>query len=140
MGAPKMNFLQASVNAVGDRLLTLLLADGLGVTVPMPRHAWISGQKIKLGIRPEHVAVDERGDLRGKIEALEHLGSRAYLHARLSHGTTIVAETGGETRLRPGDSVGLRLRAEACHLFDESGRAVQRNRNGARPSTKENHA
>ncbi len=139
IGAPKMNFLDAEVKNVSNQLLTLLLTNGESVTVPTPLQDVNPGERVKLGVRPEHVALHPDGELRGAIEVLEHLGSRAYLHARLGDGTRIVAETEGDTAARMGDQVTLRLRSEACHLFDESGKSIRRNVKTT-VSTRENHA
>lgn len=139
IGAPKMNFLDAQVKAVEERKLTLLLANGANLVLPVPDQKMTSGGKTKVGIRPEHIAIDPDGELTGEIEALEHLGSRAYLYARLGDGTRLAVETSGDTRLRTGDRVAFRPRAEACHLFDEFGRAVPRRGREAALSTRENH-
>ena len=66
------------------------------------------------------------GELQGEIEAVEHLGPRAYLYARLADGTTVVAQTDGDTQTRIGDHVAFRVRAEATHLFNASGKALAR--------------
>ena len=126
IGAPKMNFLDAEVKAVGEQHLTLVLANGASVAVPRPLQELKPGEKIKLGVRPEHVALEQEGDLQGEIEALEHLGPRAYLHARLADGTRLVAQTDGDTQARLGDHVAFRVRSEAAHLFNASGKALTR--------------
>ena len=64
--------------------------------------------------------------MQGEIEVLEHLGPRAYLHARLVDGTRLVAQTDGDTQARIGDRVAFRLRSEATHLFNASGKALAR--------------
>jgi ABC-type sugar transport system ATPase subunit len=64
--------------------------------------------------------------LQGEIEALEHLGPRAYLHARLTDGTRLVAQTDGDTQARLGDRVAFHIRTGATHLFTASGRALAR--------------
>jgi multiple sugar transport system ATP-binding protein len=139
IGAPKMNFLDAAVKHVDDQLLTLLLTDGMSMTVPSPSQKMNSGERVRLGIRPEQVALHPDGELRGEIEVLEHLGSRAYLHVRLGDGTRVVAQAEGDTGVRPGDRAALRLRSDACHLFDASGRTMRRRSKTAVPA-KENHA
>jgi ABC-type sugar transport system ATPase subunit len=92
-----------------------------------------ANEKIKLGIRAEHLALEPEGELRGEIEALEHLGPRAYLHTRLADGTRLVAQTDGDTQARPGDHVAFRARSEATHLFNSSGKALTRSDPQAEP-------
>ena len=131
IGAPKMNFLDAEIKASDSQLLTLMLSNGACVAVPAPIERLNPGEKLKLGIRAEHLAVAPQGELQGEIEVLEHLGPRAYLHARLADGTTVVAQTDGDTQARIGDRTAFHMRPEAAHLFDTSGKALARGSAGS---------
>jgi multiple sugar transport system ATP-binding protein len=126
IGAPKMNFLMADAKASDGESTTLLLPSGTLVKVPGGSVKLQAGAKIKVGLRPEQIELKPEGDLKGEIEAIEHLGSRAYLHARLADGTTVVAEAEGETRAHLGEQIALQPRWNACHLFDESGKVLPR--------------
>ncbi len=126
IGAPRMNFLDAEVKTICEPQVMLLLGNGASLSVPAPAQELNAGERIKLGVRPEHVVLEPQGNLQGEIEALEHLGPRAYIHARLSDGSRLVAQTGGDTQARPGDRVAFGLRSEATHLFDETGKALKR--------------
>jgi multiple sugar transport system ATP-binding protein len=97
IGAPKMNFLEAA-------------------EAQKPA-AWI-------GIRPEHISVNPQGELTGQVMALEHLGSRTYLHARVSETVTLTVETAGDTAVKEGDRLALHLRSEFFHLFNASGERI----------------
>jgi multiple sugar transport system ATP-binding protein len=99
IGAPKMNFLNAEA---------LQLANGVKT----------------IGIRPEHIQVDPNGELTGEITALEHLGSRTYLHARVSETATLTVETAGDTSIREGDRLAFHARREFFHLFNASGERI----------------
>jgi multiple sugar transport system ATP-binding protein len=85
-----------------------------------------AGGRLTLGIRPEHVALEAGGQVEGEIQALEHLGPRTYVHARLPDGSRLVAQTAGDTTVREGERVAFHLSAEACHLFDAAGKRVER--------------
>jgi multiple sugar transport system ATP-binding protein len=126
IGAPKMNFLDVEVKAATEHTLILSLFNGASLAVPAPAMSAELGEKLKLGIRPEHVAPAEDGDLQGETEALERLGPRTYLHARLADGSRFVVETAGDTSVRVGDRLGLRIRAGASHLFNSSGKSLTR--------------
>jgi multiple sugar transport system ATP-binding protein len=141
IGAPKMNFLNAEVKATDTQHLTLALSNSSVVDVPMPVAKVSAGERITLGFRPEHVALAPevepglspapasaplRGLLQGEIEALEHVGPRAYLHARLADGTQLVAQADADTQARIGDRVAFCLRSEVAHLFNASGKALAR--------------
>ncbi|MGA2985202.1 MAG: sn-glycerol-3-phosphate ABC transporter ATP-binding protein UgpC [Terriglobia bacterium] len=134
IGAPKMNFLDVEVKTSGEQHLTLMLTTGVSMAVPAPLEKLSAGEKVKLGVRAEHVMLRQvgpgfspaEGELQGEIEALEHLGPRAYLHARLTDGTRLVAQTDGDTQARLGDRVAFHIRTGATHLFTASGRALAR--------------
>jgi ABC-type sugar transport system ATPase subunit len=126
-----MNFLDAEIKASDTQRLTLMLANGACVVVPAPLEKLNPGEKLKLGVRAEHLALAPQGELQGEIEVLEHLGPRAYLHARLADGTTLVAQTDGDTQARIGDRAAFHMRSEAAHLFDASGKALPRGSAGS---------
>jgi multiple sugar transport system ATP-binding protein len=125
IGAPKMNFLDVEVQAETGQCLAVAYSNGAVWRLPARMERVSAGARIKLGIRPEHVTADGNGELPGEIHAVEHLGPRAYLHARLADGTPLVAETTGDTRVREGDRLAFGLRAEAAHLFDGGGRVLR---------------
>ena len=126
IGTPRMNFLEVTVKAVTGPNLVLTFSSGADITVPAPAGKLEAAESLKLGIRPEHVVMEPQGELQGEIDVLEHLGPRSYLHARLGDGARLVAEAPGDTPVRAGDRVAFRLRAEAAHLFDRSGKVLAR--------------
>ncbi|HMF79230.1 MAG TPA: sn-glycerol-3-phosphate ABC transporter ATP-binding protein UgpC [Bryobacteraceae bacterium] len=124
IGAPKMNFLDATPGAANEKGMPLTLLNGRVIEAAA---GWISakpGEQLKLGIRPEHITLDPSGELMGQITALEHLGSRTYLHARLSETVTLAVETAGDTSIREGDRQAFHLRPDFFHLFDASGQRL----------------
>jgi multiple sugar transport system ATP-binding protein len=128
IGAPKMNFFNAVVKAIDGHNLCLELANGASVPVPAPVPKLSIGERITLGVRPEHLVMEQGGESEGEIEALEHLGPRAYIHARLADGNVLVAQTDGETQAKPGERAAFHLRSECAHLFDSAGNALPRQR------------
>jgi len=79
------------------------------------------GEARTVGVRPEHVRIDNDGELQGEIVALEHLGPRTYVHARLDDGNGLIVQTPGDTRLREGERLRFHVLTESCHWFDASG-------------------
>jgi len=62
----------------------------------------------------------------GEIQALEYLGPRTYVHARLADGSKLVAQTAGDTAVREGERLAFHFTADACHLFDAEGKRLER--------------
>jgi len=124
VGAPAMNFLEATVSNSDGNGSTIRLPDGstLQTTIRLDGKAG-AHQPMTFGIRAESVAVDPAGALRGRVEVVERLGDRTLVHVRLQDGSALVAEDAGMSTVATGDTVGLSLDGKAAHLFDADGRA-----------------
>ncbi|MDP2350422.1 MAG: sn-glycerol-3-phosphate ABC transporter ATP-binding protein UgpC [Chloroflexota bacterium] len=117
IGSPSMNFIEMPVGS-GD------LVEG-GFTFPVPaRYAdaiKTAGLKVLAGFRPEHLEMgdvgSEVGTIHGKADVVEYLGNEELLHVTVQ-GRDIVAIVDSSHRIRPGDSVQLRLPVDKLHLFN----------------------
>ncbi|MDP8996701.1 MAG: sn-glycerol-3-phosphate ABC transporter ATP-binding protein UgpC [Pseudomonadota bacterium] len=86
IGSPRMNFLDAT--ALGGRLFSVC-----GVKVEVPITSTVNaGEKVRFGIRPEHLEAARGVTLPVTIDVVEQLGSTSYLYGKLSSGETIIAE------------------------------------------------
>jgi multiple sugar transport system ATP-binding protein len=112
IGSPPMNFLavDAGVEAGAEQVSLS------GVSVRVPRTN-ASAAKALLGVRPEHVLIDERGALRGRVIADEYLGSHQILVVETSLGIVRVRVAKDEGRAA-GSQVGLSFRKERTLLYD----------------------
>lgn len=124
IGAPKMNLISAVVKGLDSKVLTLNTALDTVLTMTAPHVAPHIGQRVTIGIRPEHVVIDPRGPLRGTVEVIEHLGARAYIHARLADQNRFVAEAPAEIRVHAGEQISFQIRGEMAHVFDSSGQTL----------------
>jgi multiple sugar transport system ATP-binding protein len=82
IGSPKMNFLPGEVETVSGNAVNLRLADGGPVVAPGTANGLQPGEKVTLGLRPEHLLEGGGGDaeLKGRVVAVEHLGARFQSH------------------------------------------------------------
>jgi multiple sugar transport system ATP-binding protein len=78
----------------------------------------------ELGIRPEALSVVAEGTTKATATVVERLGDRTLVYARLADGTQVIAQDGGKSQVRAGDSIGLNFDTAELHLFDGQGRAV----------------
>ncbi|MEI9904748.1 MAG: TOBE domain-containing protein [Asticcacaulis sp.] len=117
VGSPPMNFLPVAVS--GQQVT---LDDGTTLTIG-PRQDFAGGRG-ELGLRPENVraCAAGQGDVQATVELVERLGERTLVYAKLKDGTAITAEDEGNSRVRMGDMVGLKIDAASAHLFDADGR------------------
>jgi multiple sugar transport system ATP-binding protein len=126
IGSPPMNFLRFEGSfRPGDRSVTL---GGVEIGTPeMLQEA--GGRKLALGVRPEHVALVDNAEYRGRIEAVEYLGTTLIVTLQTPHGT-LKARIPSDQKPQVGSAVGLRFAASTLCLFDEgSGRAFRTSSN-----------
>ena len=111
IGAPAMNFLDA-VLSHGGTAATL----GTGEVMPFVdgRRPGVDGDKVILGIRPEHV-VPGPGGLPMQIDLVEPLGSETVLIGRLAGEGLFSVKLSGAAP--GGESLAVCIPAEHLHVF-----------------------
>jgi multiple sugar transport system ATP-binding protein len=121
IGSPSMNFLDVDVTRDGDNVQ--LKGDGIDIPLPERYTAGFksfSGNKLVVGVRPEHLDVKAEGPsgkLQGNADVVEYLGNEELIHFTVG-GHDIVALIGSEHRVKPGDELTLYIPLEKVHLFD----------------------
>jgi multiple sugar transport system ATP-binding protein len=120
IGSPKMNFIPAVVTARDSESMTLALPGSVPVALPAPGVIMEEGQKVTLGIRPEHVRVDGTGEgkLSGRLRLAEYLGSETMFYLSLADGSDLSVRANGFAKAALGETMACGLPAAACHLFD----------------------
>ena len=82
------------------------------------------GQKLQLGLRPEHLDQGEGIGLEATVEFVEALGSTSYVHATLATGETIIAER-RSSQPRTGDKITLHFAPVSARLFGDDGERIR---------------
>jgi multiple sugar transport system ATP-binding protein len=123
IGSPRMSFFAGEIAEASATGARVRLESGGVVDVGAINAA--QGQKVTVGVRPEHMRVAADGAVKGKVRFVERLGaaSFAYIDAPGAE-SEVIAETAGDLSLRVGDDVTLEV--SAAHVFDESGAALAR--------------
>ena len=122
VGSPAMTLAPAELLPGDGVHARVRLGDGAEFDTRVPRSELPAGGALQVGLRPESVTVAADGaSTQAKVELVERLGERTLVYARLSDGAAITAEDEGYSRVQVGDTVGLRIRGEAAHLFDRDG-------------------
>jgi ABC-type sugar transport system ATPase subunit len=127
IGAPRMNFLDATLAAGEEGGLALPLG-GKGGVIGYAAGAVAArpGEAVTLGIRPQHIGVGAAEDgVPAVVRLVEALGSETIVHTDLADGRPLLAVLPGQHRLVPGETVGLRLDREKTHLFGADGGRLQ---------------
>ena len=124
IGSPPMNFLEFEDHLEAGASTVNLQGQKFGMC-PLIEPATGS---LALGVRPEHVRLDDESRYRGTIFTAEYLGTTQIVTLSTPNGT-IKARMSSSTSVREGETVGLSFREELITLFDRSsGRAIKSER------------
>ncbi len=120
IGSPAMNFLPfEGVAAPGATSLRLGEAE---IGVPDLRDG--ARGRLALGVRPEHVALDDAAPYRARVAATEYLGTTQIVTLDTAHGP-VKARVASSDPVPVGATTGLRLDARTLSVFEaEQGRAL----------------
>lgn len=125
IGSPKMNIIpmRATRGASG----TVHLESPLGLAMDLSDAGMSAPQgEVRMGVRPEHLKVTAEGHGRFSLEVsiVERLGVETYLTVG-PPDLPLIVRAEGDMSIRPGDHVSLTADPSACHLFDQSGKAIR---------------
>ncbi|WP_029416535.1 ABC transporter ATP-binding protein [Brevundimonas bacteroides] len=128
IGSPKMNLISAEIIEATATVATVRVADGAIVRVGVNAAATTPGQKVQLGVRPEHLTLDGPGEaLTATATFVESLGVATYAYAALpGSGETLTVQLPGDVRVCSGQTLSLRVPPNRAHLFDANGAALRR--------------
>jgi multiple sugar transport system ATP-binding protein len=123
VGSPSMTLAPAQLGDSGE-FATLTLGDGATVATRVPSARLPKGSDLRVGLRPEAVRVGGRGKsatTKAKVELVERLGERTLVYGRLSDGLAITAEDEGNSTIKIGDEVPLKIDGASAHVFGPDG-------------------
>jgi multiple sugar transport system ATP-binding protein len=122
VGSPAMTLAHAQMVGTGEHA-ALKLGDGTEIGTRVRRDQLPQWANLRVGLRPEMVRVGGRGKgtTKAKAELVERLGERTLVYARLRDGQPITAEDEGDSRVKIGDEVSLKIDGSAAHVFDADG-------------------
>ncbi len=114
LGAPGMNLLDAELDNDGRTLhitqaTSLRMQSALGAT----------SRDLVVGIRPEALIPDPRGEWQMEIVLREALGAETLLHGKIGAQPCVV-RLAGDASWQEGNSLALHVPHEALHVFDRA--------------------
>lgn len=133
IGSPKMNFLDVLVTAVQGNYVTVQLPGDVAIKMEITITKPIAlGNRLKLGVRPEHIALQSKVDdlnqaiLHGKVNIVEHLGGEILVHLQLEGDSLIVIKAPGtHEELVNGQPLAISITSRFCYLFDQDGQTLK---------------
>jgi multiple sugar transport system ATP-binding protein len=131
IGSPKMNFLEATVVSADSGAAVVRLQTGAQIRCVVDAARAAAGDKVTLGVRPEHFEAAAPGAtdnvIATSVTFVESLGSTTHAYCEYPGAAeTLVCELDGATRLRNGAPVTLAIPAARTYLFDAAGQAFRR--------------
>ena len=131
IGSPKMNFLAASVVSADASAALVQLETGAQIRCEVDAARAKPGDKVTLGVRPEHFEAASAGQagnvIATSVTFVESLGSTTHAYCDYPGvAETLVCELDGATRLKNGAPLSLAVPAARTYLFDADGKAFRR--------------
>jgi len=128
IGSPGMNFIEGEMVSADAREATVRLADGALVRCAVDASAARAGDKVTLGIRPEHITHTPGANrLVAQVTFVESLGSVTYAYCAFAGAREdLTCELDGVVPVKAGESLALVVEPDRCYLFDAGGQAFQR--------------
>ena len=124
LGSPQMNIIDAELFIDGKQLKAKLNGlDDMVVTFPEVKAKQLAnkkyiGQKVLLGIRPEHVRPNE-GDIQAHIEVVEHLGDESILYCKMENRKDqFIVKIPFNSKIHANEDVNVEFNMEHVYLFD----------------------
>ena len=126
IGSPKMNFVDSKILSATNDSTEIDIFGTSKITIPKTSSNSSNGDSVTLGIRPEHLLVNQDGDAswESKVFVVEKLGSGTFLYLE-KDGEPLVVETEGDSNIKVGDNVKVGFTASRCQLFDSSNQAFK---------------
>ncbi len=119
LGSPQMNFFDGKVTKLaGGGAKAGFSGDGLDVSgVRLVSSGKAAGDAARLGIRPQHLELDAKGKLVGRVTLVERLGTETIVELMSGNETLFRFASGEATDLAVGDEARFSFDPARAHLF-----------------------
>ncbi len=125
IGSPRMNFLDAEVTSSkkGSAKITVPSIGNVKFDVSTRDRTPEKGEKVKVGIRPEHFisAADSKHKFKAPTTVVEQLGGNSYLYLNVGGGLPLTVEQKGHTQVKDGEIASIGVDPTTAMLFGGDG-------------------
>jgi multiple sugar transport system ATP-binding protein len=126
IGSPRMNLLEGVIEKAEPGRAAVRLAGGAVLDAAVDASEARPGDKVTLGIRPEHLRPQKAG-IAGEVALVESLGNIRFAYfATAADPDPLVLQPGADEAIRQGEKLNVGASPDQCHLFDADGRAFSR--------------
>ncbi|MGD9211475.1 MAG: sn-glycerol-3-phosphate ABC transporter ATP-binding protein UgpC [Desulfobacteraceae bacterium] len=126
IGSPKMNLIPGEVSAIEDRKIHFNINRTETLTIERQISGLQPGRKITMGIRPEHLNIENTDDVRLTMrnEATERLGNITYLFGTYAGIGNFKVSMPVDSNPKLHKNIELSCQSRHIHLFDEYGQRI----------------
>ena len=125
IGSPMMNFMEGVIEQSGKAAvfrtqeLALMLGSADGSTLHF-------GQRLTLGVRPEHFIISPHGDMELDVELVETLGSQTFVYGYVGGQQRLTLAVDPALRPAVGDRLRFSLDRSSLHFFSlDTGKRIE---------------
>jgi len=129
IGSPQMNFIAGELAEIDEHYAMVRIGNSTTVKADVDATRGNVGDKVTLGIRPEHYIQNGTNvsTITGQVLVVEQLGDSTLIHMTVEDlGNNLVVRLAGNRFFKVGDTLNIGLPENACHLFDSDGMAFKR--------------
>ena len=113
LGSPKMNFFDGQLVGAADFQGNDVSAQGARLVSTQKS----AGDSVKLGVRPQHLVIDEQGVLEGNVTLVERLGTETILELLTPGGTLFRFASAESLDVEVGQDLRFSFDAAQAHIF-----------------------
>ena len=113
LGSPKMNFFDGQLVGAADFQGNDVSAQGARLVSTNKS----VGDSVKLGVRPQHLVIDEQGVLEGNVTLVERLGTETILELLTPGGTLFRFASAESLDVEVGQNLRFSFDAAQAHIF-----------------------
>lgn len=119
LGSPKMNFFDGNLSkftengSTGSFVGEGFTANSIRLTSPEK----LVNDSIRLGIRPQHLQIHEKGNLSGKVTLVEKLGTETVIELTTESGAPFRYAAAETPNITIGDNLKFKFESNKAHLF-----------------------
>ena len=119
LGSPKMNFFAGTLTSINKHKTSAgFQGDGFkAMNVRLVSSDKAKGDKVKIGIRPQHLYLDPKGSIKGTVAIIERLGTETIIELTAPDGTVFRLASPETPDLKVDQDVALGFDAANAHLF-----------------------
>jgi ABC-type sugar transport system ATPase subunit len=117
-GNPLNSFVASFIGTPPINLFEDRIERGVGQAVPINLGSKIKNGEYLVGIRPEHIVIDDNGSISGEIEAQEYIGAVSYVRLKVGRVTLTATVDSGDIKYKNGQRLSLAVDSQKILLFD----------------------